>query len=185
MANAIVEKAKERFEQSHQSLAREFGSIRAGRANASLLDRIEVEYYGAPTPLNQLASITVPEARVLLVSPFDKTSLKDIEHAINASDIGINPANDGSVIRLVIPALTEETRRDLAKEVKKVGENAKIAIRNIRRDAMDEAKKAEKSKEITEDELKSLEKDIQKVTDDAVKHIDDMTANKEKELLEV
>ena len=182
MANAIVEKAKERFEQSHQSLAREFGSIRAGRANASLLDRIEVEYYGVPTPLNQLASITVPEARVLLVSPFDKSSLKDIEHAINASDIGINPANDGSVIRLVIPALTEETRKELAKEVKKVGENAKVAIRNIRRDAMDEAKKI---KEITEDELKSLEKDIQKVTDEAVKHIDSMTANKEKELLEV
>ena len=148
MANAIVEKAKERFEQSHQSLAREFGSIRAGRANASLLDRIEVEYYGVPTPLNQLASITVPEARVLLVSPFDKSSLKDIEHAINASDIGINPANDGSVIRLVIPALTEETRKELAKEVKKVGENAKVAIRNIRRDAMDEAKKQEKIKEI-------------------------------------
>ncbi|MCB5013006.1 ribosome recycling factor, partial [Streptococcus mutans] len=169
MANAIVEKAKERFEQSHQSLAREFGSIRAGRANASLLDRIEVEYYGVPTPLNQLASITVPEARVLLVSPFDKSSLKDIEHAINASDIGINPANDGSVIRLVIPALTEETRKELAKEVKKVGENAKVAIRNIRRDAMDEAKKQEKIKEITEDELKSLEKDIQKVTDEAVK----------------
>ena len=185
MANAIVEKAKERFEQSHQSLAREFGSIRAGRANASLLDRIEVEYYGVPTPLNQLASITVPEARVLLVSPFDKSSLKDIEHAINASDIGINPANDGSVIRLVIPALTEETRKELAKEVKKVGENAKVAIRNIRRDAMDEAKKQEKIKEITEDELKSLEKDIQKVTDEAVKHIDCMTANKEKELLEV
>ena len=183
MANAIVEKAKERFEQSHQSLAREFGSIRAGRANASLLDRIEVEYYGVPTPLNQLASITVPEARVLLVSPFDKSSLKDIEHAINASDIGINPANDGSVIRLVIPALTEETRKELAKEVKKVGENAKVAIRNIRRDAMDEAKKQEKIKEITEDELKSLEKDIQKV--EAVKHIDSMTANKEKELLEV
>ena len=120
MANAIVEKAKERFEQSHQSLAREFGSIRAGRANASLLDRIEVEYYGVPTPLNQLASITVPEARVLLVSPFDKSSLKDIEHAINASDIGINPANDCSVIRLVIPALTEETRKELAKEVKKL-----------------------------------------------------------------
>ena len=120
-----------------------------------------------------------------MVSPFDKSSLKDIEHAINASDIGINPANDGSVIRLVIPALTEETRKELAKEVKKVGENAKVAIRNIRRDAMDEAKKQEKIKEITEDELKSLEKDIQKVTDEAVKHIDSMTANKEKELLEV
>ena len=136
MANPIVEKAKERMTQSHQSLGREFGSIRAGRANASLLDRIYVQYYGV-------------------------------------------------VIRLVIPALTEETRRDLAKEVKKVGENAKVAIRNIRRDAMDEAKKQEKAKEITEDELKNLEKEIQKVTDDAVKHVDEMTAHKEKELLEV
>ena len=167
MANAIVEKAKERMTQSHQSLAREFGSIRAGRANASLLDRISVEYYGVETPLNQIASITIPEARVLLVTPFDKSSIKDIERA------------------LVIPALTEETRRNLAKEVKKVGENAKIAIRNIRRDAMDEAKKQEKAKEITEDELKTLEKDIQKVTDEAVKHIDEMTASKEKELIEV
>lgn len=185
MANPIIDKAKERFEHSHQSLGREFAAIRAGRANASLLDRIQVEYYGAPTPLNQLASITIPEARVLLITPFDKSILKDIERSINESDLGINPANDGSVIRLVIPALTEETRKELAKDVKKVGENAKIAIRNIRRDAMDEAKKQEKAKEITEDELKSLEKDIQKATDDAVKHIDQMTAKKEKELLEV
>ena len=177
MTNAIIEKAKERFTHSHESLAREFGSIRAGRANASLLDRITVEYYGAP--------ITVPEARVLLISPFDKGSIADIERAINESDLGINPANDGSVVRLVIPALTEETRKELAKEVKKVGENAKIAIRNIRRDAMDEAKKQEKDKEITEDQLKALEKDIQKATDDAVKKIDSMTAEKEKELLTV
>ena len=152
MANPIVEKAKERMTQSHQSLGREFGSIRAGRANASLLDRIFVEYYGVETPLNQLASITIPEARVLLITPFDKSSLKDIEHSINASDLGITPANDGSVIR---------------------------------RDAMDEAKKQEKAKEITEDELKGLEKEIQKVTDDAVKHVDEMTAHKEKELMEV
>ena len=185
MTKEIIAKAQERMAHSHQSLAREFGNIRAGRANASLLDRISVEYYGAPTPLNQLAGITIPEARVLLITPFDKSSLKDIEHALNASDLGITPANDGSVIRLVIPALTEETRRDLAKEVKKVGENSKIAIRNIRRDAMDEAKKAEKAKEITEDELKTLEKDIQKVTDDAIKTIDNMTAEKEKELLAV
>ena len=185
MTNAIIEKAKERFTHSHESLAREFGSIRAGRANASLLDRITVEYYGAPTPLNQLASITVPEARVLLISPFDKGSIADIERAINESDLGINPANDGSVVRLVIPALTEETRKELAKEVKKVGENAKIAIRNIRRDAMDEAKKQEKDKEITEHQLNALEKDIQKATDDAVKKIDSMTAEKEKELLTV
>ena len=183
MTNTIIEKAKERFAHTHESLAREFGAIRAGRANASLLDRITVEYYGAPTPLNQLASITVPEARVLLISPFDKGSIADIERAINESDLGINPANDGSVIRLVIPALTEETRKELAKEVKKVGENAKIAIRNIRRDAMDEAKKQEK--EITEDQLKTLEKDIQKATDDAVNKIDSMIAEKEKELLTV
>ena len=181
----ILAHTKERMKKSEDALQRELGSIRAGRANASLLDRIFVEYYGVETPLNQLASITIPEARVLLITPFDKSSLKDIEHSINASDLGITPANDGSVIRLVIPALTEETRRDLAKEVKKVGENAKVAIRNIRRDAMDEAKKQEKAKEITEDELKTLEKDIQKATDDAVKHIDDMTANKEKEILEV
>lgn len=185
MSNPIIAKAKERFEHSHQSLSREFASIRAGRANASLLDRIQVEYYGAPTPLNQLASITVPEARVLLITPFDKSVLKEIERAINASDLGITPANDGSVVRLVIPALTEETRRELAKEVKKVGENSKVAIRNIRRDAMDEAKKQEKNKEITEDELKVLEKDIQKATDDAVKHIDSMIAEKEKELLDI
>lgn len=185
MANAIIETAKERFTQSHHSLSREYASIRAGRANASLLDRIQVDYYGAPTPLNQLASITVPEARVLLISPFDKSSIKDIERALNASDLGITPANDGSVIRLVIPALTEETRKELAKEVKKVGENAKISIRNIRRDAMDDAKKQEKAKEITEDELKTLEKDIQKATDDAIKEIDRMTAEKEKELLSV
>ncbi|HEL0046364.1 TPA: ribosome recycling factor [Streptococcus equi subsp. zooepidemicus] len=185
MANAIIETAKERFTQSHHSLAREYASIRAGRANASLLDRIQVDYYGAPTPLNQLASITVPEARVLLISPFDKSSIKDIERALNASDLGITPANDGSVIRLVIPALTEETRKELAKEVKKVGETAKVSIRNIRRDAMDEAKKQEKAKEITEDELKALEKDIQKATDEAVKEIDRMAADKEKELLSV
>lgn len=185
MSNAIVEKAKERMSHSHQSLARELGAIRAGRANASLLDRISVEYYGVETPLNQVASITVPEARVLLVTPFDKTLLKEIERSINASDLGITPANDGTVIRLVIPALTEETRRDLAKEVKKVGENSKIAIRNIRRDAMDEAKKQEKAKEITEDELKGLEKQIQAATDEAVKKIDSMTAEKEKELLTV
>lgn len=185
MTDAIINSANERFEQTHQALSRELAGIRAGRANASLLDRIQVEYYGVPTPLNQLASITVPEARVLLITPFDKSSIKDIERAINESDLGINPANDGSVIRLVIPALTEETRKELAKEVKKVGENAKIAIRNIRRDANDDAKKQEKAKEITEDDLKSLEKAIQTATDEAVKEIDQMVAAKEKELLEV
>ena len=185
MANAIIEKAKERFEQSHSSLAREFAAIRAGRANASLLDRIQVEYYGAMTPLNQLASITVPEARVLLISPFDKSSLKDIEHAINASDLGINPANDGSVIRLVIPALTEETRKELAKEVKKVGENAKVAIRNIRRDANDSFKKLSKSADVSEDEVKELEDGAQKMTDKYITEIDKAVEAKTKEILTV
>lgn len=184
MANAIIEKAKERFEQSHSSLAREFASIRAGRANASLLDRIQVEYYGAMTPLNQLASITVPEARVLLISPFDKSSLKDIEHAINASDLGINPANDGSVIRLVIPALTEETRKALAKDVKKVGENAKVAIRNIRRDGNDAFKKL-KGTEVSEDEIKDLEDELQKLTDKHIKDIDKAVDEKSKEVMTV
>ena len=184
MSNAIIEKAKERFAHSHESLAREFGSIRAGRANASLLDRITVEYYGAPTPLNQLASITVPEARVLLISPFDKGSIADIERAINESDLGINPANDGSVVRLVIPALTEETRKELAKEVKKVGENAKIAIRNIRRDGNDAFKKL-KGSDVSEDEIKNLEDELQKMTDKYVKEIDRAVEVKSKEVMTV
>ena len=185
MANEIVTHASTRMRQSIESLQREFGSIRAGRANASLLDRITVDYYGAPTPLNQLAGISVPEARVLLITPFDKTVIKDIEAALNASDLGINPQSDGNVIRLVIPALTEERRKELAKEVKKTAEGGKVAVRNIRKDAMNDAKKSEKAKEITEDELKGLEKEIQKVTDDAVKEIDQHTANKEEELLTV
>ena len=185
MANPIVEKAKERMTQSHQSLGREFGSIRAGRANASLLDRIFVEYYGVETPLNQLASITVPEARVLLITPFDKSILKDIEQAIFASDLGLTPANDGSVIRLVIPALTEETRKSLAKEVKGESEKAKVAVRNVRRDAMDDAKKALKNGDMSEDEARKLEDDIQKATDAAVKNIDSIAAEKEKELLTI
>ena len=182
MTNAIIEKAKERFAHSHESLAREFGSIRAGRANASLLDRITVEYYGAPTPLNQLASITVPEARVLLISPFDKGSIADIERAINESDLGINPANDGSVVRLVIPALTEETRKELAKEVKKVGENAKIAIRNIRRDANNAIKKDET---MDEDVQKDAENEIQKLTDSFVKQVEEIAKKKNDEVLKV
>ena len=184
MTNAIIEKAKERFAHSHESLAREFGSIRAGRANASLLDRITVEYYGAPTPLNQLASITVPEARVLLISPFDKGSIADIERAINESDLGINPANDGSVVRLVIPALTEETRKELAKEVKKVGENAKIAIRNIRRDGNDAFKKL-KGTDVSEDEIQDLEDQIQKMTDKYIKEVDAAVDAKSKEVMTV
>ena len=185
MANEIITNAQEKMTQSLGSLQRDLAHIRAGRANASLLDRVQVVYYGAPTPLNQLASITIPEARVLMVTPFDKTILKDIEKALYESDLGITPANDGSVIRLVIPMLTEDRRKELVKEMGKVIEGAKVAIRNIRRDAMDAVKKQEKAKEITEDDRKDLEEQIQKVTDKAVKDADKLAAEKEKELLEV
>ena len=177
--------AKEKMKKAAQNLQRELGQIRAGRANASLLDRITVNDYGAPTPLNQMASIQIPEARVLMITPFDKSILQDVEKAIMASDIGISPTNDGNVIRLVIPQLTEERRKELAKDVKKEAENAKIAIRNIRRDAIDEYKKQQKNGDITEDDLRGLEKDVQTLTDNSIKEVDKIAADKEKELLEV
>ncbi|MGX7350904.1 ribosome-recycling factor [Enterococcus canis] len=185
MAEAIIQTTQQKMRKAEESLQRELGQIRAGRANASLLDRIQINYYGVPTPINQMSQIAIPEARVLMITPFDKTTLGDIEKAILASDIGISPTNDGNVIRLVIPQLTEERRKELAKEVKKIAENAKIAVRNIRRDAMDDLKKQQKNGDITEDDLRGLEKDVQKVTDDSIKEIDNITAEKEKELLEV
>ncbi|MFN6629910.1 ribosome recycling factor [Enterococcus faecalis] len=185
MSKEVLATAKEKMTKAEESLRRELGQIRAGRANASLLDRIQVEYYGAPTPVNQLASINIPEARVLMITPFDKNSIADIEKAIQMSDISISPTNDGNVIRLVIPQLTEERRKELAKDVKKEAENSKVAVRNVRRDAMDELKKAQKNGDITEDELRSFEKDVQKLTDDSIKNIDAITAEKEQELLEV
>lgn len=185
MVDTILETAKERMSKAQDSLSRELGQIRAGRANASLLDRIQVMYYGAPTPLNALASITIPEARVLMITPFDKGSMEEIEKAINQSDIGITPANDGNVIRLVIPQLTEDRRKELAKEVGKYAESAKVAVRNIRRDAIDELKKKEKAKEISEDELRKLEQDTQVLTDNSTKAIDQITVKKEQELLDV
>lgn len=144
MADAVMNEARDKMKKAQEALQRQLGQIRAGRANASLLDRITVDYYGVPTPVNQMASITIPEARVLMVTPFDKNMIGDVEKAIQASDIGLNPANDGNVIRLVIPQLTEERRKELAKEVKKEAEGAKIAVRNIRRDAMDDYKKQQK-----------------------------------------
>lgn len=185
MTEQALTVAREKMKKAEESLQRELGQIRAGRANASLLDRIQVEYYGALTPVNQLASINIPEARVLMITPFDKNSLGDIDKAIQASDIGISPTNDGNVIRLVIPQLTEERRKELAKEVKKEAENSKVAVRNIRRDAIDELKKQQKNGDITEDQLRGLEKDVQKLTDDSIKNIDKITADKEQELLEV
>ena len=185
MADAVMNEARDKMKKAQEGLQRQLGQIRAGRANASLLDRITVDYYGVPTPVNQMASITIPEARVLMVTPFDKNMINDVEKAILASDIGLNPANDGNVIRLVIPQLTEERRKELAKEVKKESEGAKIAVRNIRRDAMDEYKKQQKNGDMTEDDLRNAEKDIQTLTDDNIKAIDSIVAEKEKELLEV
>ncbi|GEK90903.1 ribosome recycling factor [Alkalibacterium kapii] len=184
MTQEILKDTKNRMKQSEQAYLRELGSIRAGRANPSLLNRIDVEYYGAPTPLNQLAQISVPEARVLLITPYDKSSLGNIEKAINQSDIGIPPSNDGNVIRLVVPALTEERRKEIAKQVRKEAENAKIAIRNIRRDGMDSLKKAEKTGDLTEDELRQYEEEVQKLTDASVKAIDKLSTEKEKEIIE-
>ena len=185
MADAIFNEAKDKMHKAVENLQRNLGQIRAGRANASLLDRVQVTYYGVPTPLNQMASITIPEARVLMITPFDKSMVQEVEKALLASDLGITPTSDGNVIRLVIPQLTEERRKELAKDVKKEAEQAKVAVRNIRRDAIDEYKKQQKNSEITEDDLRSAEKDIQDLTDKSIKELDKIASDKEKELLEV
>jgi ribosome recycling factor len=165
--------------------ASELKTIRAGGANASVLDKISVEYYGALTPLNQLGSISKPDPKMLVIQPYDSSILKEIEKAINKSELGIAPQNDGKVIRLSFPPLTEERRKELAKQVKKYTEEAKVQIRNARRDAMDAFKAQKKNGEITEDDLKGIEKDVQKLTDDYIKDIDKIAADKEKEILEV
>ncbi len=166
-------------------LAQQFATVRAGRANAGVLDQIQVDYYGSPTPIQQVASVSSPDPRTLMIQPWDGSVLRDIERAILASELGINPQNDGKVIRLIFPQLTEERRKELAKQVKKYGEEAKVAVRNIRRDAMEKFKKQQKSSEITEDDYKGLEKDLQKLTDDYIKKVDEMTDKKEKELFEL
>ncbi len=162
-----------------------FAAVRAGRANAGVLDRIMVEYYGAPTPLNQVAAISSPDPRTLVIQPWDTSLLKAIEKAIQVSDLGINPQNDGRIIRLAFPQLTEERRRDLTKQVRKYGEEGKVALRNIRRDAMDDIKKRTKKSELTEDDQKALEKELQDLTDKRCKDIDELTAKKETELMAV
>ena len=162
-----------------------FASVRAGRANAGVLDRITVEYYGTPTPLNQVAAVSSPDPRTLVIQPWDGSLLKAIEKAIQNSDLGINPQNDGRVLRLAFPQLTEERRKELTKQVKKYGEEGKVAVRNIRRDAMDEIKKKTKKSEITEDDQKNLEKELQDLTDKRCKEIDELTAKKDKELMAV
>ena len=166
-------------------LHEEFGAVRAGRANAKVLDRISVEYYGSETPLNGVATISSPDARTLVIAPWDTKLLKDIQKAIQTSDLGINPQNDGKVIRLVFPQLTEERRKELTKQVKKYAEDGKVAMRNIRRDGMDYVKKLKKNSEITEDEQKKAEKDLQDLLDKYIKKVDDATAVKEKELMAI
>ena len=188
MANQIDERVKPfevKMGKSIASLDSEFGTIRAGRANPHVLDRITVDYYGTPTPLQQVANISVPEARMIQIQPWEASLVKVIEKAIMMSDLGINPQNDGKSIRLSFPQLTEERRKDLVKQIRKYTEGGKVAVRNIRRDAMENFKKQQKASEITEDELKMAEKDLQKLTDDSCKELDKLLENKEKELLSV
>ncbi|MBQ6075104.1 MAG: ribosome recycling factor [Lachnospiraceae bacterium] len=180
-----LESAEERMQKTLDNLNDEFVTIRAGRANPGVLNRVTVDYYGVPTPIQQMANVSVPEARILLIQPWDRSTIKNIERAIQASDIGINPNNDGSVIRLVFPELTEERRKDLTKDVRKKGEAAKVAVRNIRRDTVDSIKKAQKAGEITEDDQKADEEKIQKLTDKFVEKVDKAVEAKTKEIMTV
>ncbi|MBR6360786.1 MAG: ribosome recycling factor [Clostridia bacterium] len=177
--------AEEKMSKTISALKNEFASIRAGRANAAVLDRIRVDYYGTPTPINQMAAVSVSEARILTIQPWDKSTIQAIEKAIQASDIGINPQNDGVVIRLIFPQLTEERRKDLSKDVRNMAESSRVAIRSIRRDAIEKAKKMEKASEITEDDLEDAEKDIQDLTDKYIKEIDSAAKDKETEIMTV
>lgn len=184
MSEQVLNNTRERMKKTEQSFIYELGGIRAGRASASLLDRVTVEYYGAETPLNQLAQISIPEARVLMITPYDKSSLENIEKGINKADLGIPPVNDGNVIRLVIPPLTEERRKEIAKKVGGEAENAKISIRNIRRDAIDQVKKSTKAGDISEDDQRQFENEIQKLTDQSTAEIDRLAKEKEEEILD-
>ncbi|MGG6828620.1 UNVERIFIED_CONTAM: ribosome recycling factor [Staphylococcus haemolyticus] len=181
----IIQDTKARMSKSIDNLSRELANISAGRANSNLLSGVTVDYYGVPTPVQQLASINVPEARLLVISPYDKSSVADIEKAIYAANLGVNPTSDGEVIRITVPALTEERRKELVKNVKKIGEDAKVSIRNIRRDINDQLKKDEKNGDITEDDLRSQTEDVQKATDNSIKEIDQLVEDKEKDIMSV
>ncbi len=181
----VFNTAEEKMSKTVSVLNHEYAAIRAGRANASVLDKIKVDYYGTPTPINQMAAVSVAEARILTIQPWDTSTLHTIEKAIMASDIGINPQNDGRIIRLVFPQLTEDRRRDLCKDVKKMAEDSRIAIRSIRRDCIDKVKKMEKASEITEDDLKLAEKKLQDFTDKYIKEIDKAAEAKEKDIMEI
>ncbi len=177
--------AKEKMTKTVNALVHEYGTIRAGRANANVLDKVHVDYYGVPTPINQMAAISVSEARILTIQPWDVSTLGKIEKAIQQSDIGINPQNDGKVIRLVFPPLTEDKRKEIAKDISKKAEESKVAIRSIRRDCIEKLKAMKKSSEITEDDLKDGENELQKITDKFIKEIDDIAAKKQKEVMEI
>ena len=176
---------QEKMKKSIDSVVSDFDAVRAGRANSAVLNRISVDYYGTPTPIQQIASVGTPDPRTLVITPWDASALRGIEKAILESDLGINPSNDGKSIRLAFPQLTEERRKELVKQIRKYAEGGKVAVRNIRRDAVDHFKKMQKASEITEDELKIAEKDLQKLTDDSCKEIDAILAAKEKELMSV
>ena len=176
---------KEKMNKSIDNLNEKFTEVRAGRANPAILNKVKIDYYGTPTPVNQVAGISMPEARLIVIQPWDMSILKEIEKAILASDIGINPNNDGKVIRLSFPELTEERRKELVKDIKKMAEECKVSIRNIRRDGMDLAKKLQKDGEMTEDELKSAENKIQELTDKSIDEIDKLLENKEKEIMSI
>ena len=176
---------KERMEKTINVFSEKLSEVRAGRANPAILNKVKIDYYGTPTPINQVAGISVPEARMILIQPWDASVLKDIEKAILASDIGINPNNDGKIIRLVFPELNEERRKELVKDIKKMAEEAKVAVRAVRRDGIEEAKAEQKEGNITEDELKQAENEVQKMTDKSVEEIDEILAKKEKEIMSV
>ncbi len=183
--NEKIKDYSDRMQKTIDHLAGEYAAVRAGRANPHVLDKLRVDYYGTPTPIQQVGNISVPDPRVIQIQPWEKTLLKEIEKAIQASDVGINPTNDGNVIRLVFPELSEERRKDLVKEIKKKGEDAKVAVRNIRRDGNDAFKKLSKSDDISEDEVKDLEEELQKTTDRFIKDIDKMIDDKSKEIMTV
>ncbi|HET7578465.1 MAG TPA: ribosome recycling factor [Bacillales bacterium] len=185
MSNEMIQNAKDKMEKAVSAFRREIATVRAGRANPSILDKVTVEYYGAITPLNQLANISAPEARLLVIQPYDKSVLADIEKAILKADLGLSPSNDGDIIRISIPQLTEERRSELVKIVRKYSEEGKVAVRNIRRDANDELKKAQKNGDMTEDELHRNTDEIQKLTDSQIGNIDQIANDKEKEIMEV
>ncbi|GAB2563294.1 ribosome recycling factor [Gracilibacillus alcaliphilus] len=185
MSEQLMKETREKMEQATKAYSKNLATVRAGRANPALLDGVQVEYYGALTPLNQLASISVPEARLLVITPFDKSSISDMEKAIQKADLGLTPSNDGNVLRISIPPLTEERRKELVKVVGKYAEESKVQIRNIRRDANDQLKKDEKAGDLTEDDLRAYQEDVQNETDNYIKKIDQLTKEKEQEIMEV